>query len=115
MTIPYITPDALWQAALDELRLQMTRAAYDTWLGGSHALLLAWPTTATTSWTSPTRGSSLPPWPLAGGSSATRSTKARRRSTAVLPSAAFCQWRLKGRMSMLNSRADRASWPTRAR
>jgi hypothetical protein len=41
MTTPYITPDALWQAALDELRLQMTRAAYDTWLGGSHALLPA--------------------------------------------------------------------------
>jgi hypothetical protein len=41
MTIPYTTPDALWQAALDELRLQMTRAAYDTWLGGSHVLLPA--------------------------------------------------------------------------
>jgi chromosomal replication initiation ATPase DnaA len=41
MTTPYTTPDALWQAALDELRLQMTRAAYDTWLGGSHALLPA--------------------------------------------------------------------------
>jgi hypothetical protein len=41
MTVPYTTPDALWQAALDELRLQMTRAAYDTWLGGSHVLLPA--------------------------------------------------------------------------
>jgi hypothetical protein len=38
MTTLYTIPDALWQAALDELRLQMTRAAYDTWLGGSYVL-----------------------------------------------------------------------------
>ena len=29
-------PDQVWQAALGELQLQMTRAAYDTWLRGAH-------------------------------------------------------------------------------
>ena len=38
MTPDYPTPDALWQAALAELRLQMTRATYDAWFGGSYVL-----------------------------------------------------------------------------
>jgi hypothetical protein len=41
MSPSYPTPDALWQAALAELRLRMTQATYDAWLSGSHALLPA--------------------------------------------------------------------------
>jgi hypothetical protein len=41
MSPSYPTPDALWQAALAELRLRMTQATYDVWLSGSQALLPA--------------------------------------------------------------------------
>lgn len=37
-SLPYTTSDALWQAALAELRLKMLQTTYDAWLSGSYAL-----------------------------------------------------------------------------
>ncbi len=41
MTPDYPTPNALWQAALAELRLQLLRSTYDAWLSGSQAVASA--------------------------------------------------------------------------
>jgi hypothetical protein len=36
--LPYTTPDELWQMALSDLRYQMTKATFNTWLADSHVL-----------------------------------------------------------------------------
>ena len=40
-TLPAYTPDALWSAALVELRLQMTKTTFNAWLADSYVIATA--------------------------------------------------------------------------